>query len=992
MIWAFYGLTFLGLVLWIIVSSFVSFFRAGRALSRVRYLEGELARLKELLPLPPPAPVKLRPDAQPALLRDPEPAPEKASPPQPKKPAGLPGMKEVPPPKPAPAEAPAPALMKEPAERFDWEAFTGANLSAWVGGLALFLGASFFVKYSIDHNLIGPMARVTLGFLLGIGAILGGLWSDRERHPVTAHTLCASGAAILYASIFAAASFYGFIPMTVAFVMMALVTAASFLLAVELDSKYIAVLGLAGGFLTPPLLSTGADRALGLFGYVALLDIGLIMLAVRKRWGFLTALACAGTLMTQLGWTIEHFAVEKAVKGYLIWLAFPALFIGGSVYEDRRGSGESWGRIPAGLMVAFSLMFGIYTLAFRELGAMPWLSLTFPGILGVLITALAVYRDEFRPWHLGTGTLIFMALTTWMTGHLTPLNLEWGLFYVLMFALLFAAAPIALQRARPDASPYVWGNIYPLLMLVPLLIPILRHELLSPLIWPVVLVIDVVAVAAGLAVSMAWIGIAALAGTMILAAAWLMQVPDAASLPGLLAAVGMFSCGFFILGLWRMSSKEDAKPADDEKPSSPALDPSHVLQLPALSALAPFVLLILASLHLTLTSPAYIFGFALLMTLMLLGLARHYRMDGVCGTALAGVFLTELVWHTRCFDPAAPMLALPWYGVFFAVFALFPFLAEGVDKKRPAPWIAAAFAGPAQFYLIYRTVVPAWGDAYIGLLPAAFAALYIAGLGRLLDLRSIEDKEHRTRLAFFAGMALFFVSLVFPLQFDKEWITLGWALEGAALVWLYRRLPVPGLKVWAGALLGSAFVRLALNPAVLTYHARTDMPVLNWYLYAYGTAVACLLAAAWLWRPADERVMGTPVPSALRALAAVLGFLLLNIEIADFFSTGAALTFSLSGSFGQDMTYTLAWGLYAFGLLAIGIRSESHAARLGSLALLIATVSKLFLHDVWKLGQLYRVFSLMGLAAILILVSYLYQRYVLKDAGSSSAEPEVAHG
>src|SRR6266480_3740907 len=42
--------------------------------------------------------------------------------------------------------APQPSL---PA--INWEQFMGAKLFAWIGGLALFLGVAFFVKYSFEH-------------------------------------------------------------------------------------------------------------------------------------------------------------------------------------------------------------------------------------------------------------------------------------------------------------------------------------------------------------------------------------------------------------------------------------------------------------------------------------------------------------------------------------------------------------------------------------------------------------------------------------------------------------------------------------------------------------------------------------------------------------------------------------------------------------------------------------------------------------------------
>ncbi|HVO33268.1 MAG TPA: DUF2339 domain-containing protein, partial [Elusimicrobiota bacterium] len=153
----------------------------------------------------------------------------------------------------------------------DWEKFMGVQLFAWLGGFALFLGAAFFVKYSIDHNLVSPFMRVMIGFIVGIGAIGGGLLlSIKPKYNVTVQTLCAAGVAILYADIFACRAVYNFIPAAAAFGLMALVTGAAFLLAVRLDAQYVAILGLIGGFLTPPLLSTGVDHPIALFGYITM--------------------------------------------------------------------------------------------------------------------------------------------------------------------------------------------------------------------------------------------------------------------------------------------------------------------------------------------------------------------------------------------------------------------------------------------------------------------------------------------------------------------------------------------------------------------------------------------------------------------------------------------------------------------------------------------------------------------------------------------------
>jgi uncharacterized membrane protein len=84
----------------------------------------------------------------------------------------------------------------------------------------------------------------------------------------------------------------------------------------------------------------------------------------------------------------------------------------------------------------------------------------------------------------------------------------------------------------------------------------------------------------------------------------------------------------------------------------------------------------------------------------------------------------------------------------------------------------------------------------------------------------------------------------------------------------------------------------------------------------------------------------------------VLAFLLVNIEIADYFSErGSTLTFQFSGSFARDMTYSIAWALFALVLLVIGISKRARAPRYAGLGLLGVTILKLFFHDLARLDQ-----------------------------------------
>src|SRR5204862_35322 len=133
-------------------------------------------------------------------------------------------------------------------------------------------------------------------------------------------------------------------------------------------------------------------------------------------------------------------------------------------------------------------------------------------------------------------------------------------------------------------------------------------------------------------------------------------------------------------------------------------------------------------------------------------------------------------------------------------------------------------------------------------------------------------------------------------------------------------VPNRGLRYVGVGLLCIAFVRLALNPAVLEYHRRTATPILNWYLYGYGLPILFLFCGARLFRPPVQTPFDRIGPTLLNSLGAILSFLLLNIEIADYFSVGPTLTFSFSGNFARDMSYSIGWAFFAFVLLLVGMK------------------------------------------------------------------------
>jgi uncharacterized membrane protein len=317
-------------------------------------------------------------------------------------------------------------------------------------------------------------------------------------------------------------------------------------------------------------------------------------------------------------------------------------------------------------------------------------------------------------------------------------------------------------------------------------------------------------------------------------------------------------------------------------------------------------------------------------------------------------------------------------GALYAVFIAYPIvLGQRVGGDRD-PYLAAVLM--SGIFLIASRVAFSIGnfDWAIGIVPVGEGAILALLLRSLLRMEPAGQRD-TGRLVLVAGAALAFATVAIPLQLKQQWITIGWALEGAALAWLYRRVPHRGLLYFTAGLLGTVFVRLAMNPEILVYEPRGAMRIFNWYLYAYGIcAVAMFVAAYSLSATEDRLVTGLPrLSQVLPAAGVILLFLLLNIEIADYYATGPTIAFRFGAAVSQDLTYTIAWLIFGMALLAVGIAMRNRAARLTAVILITITTLKCFLYDLSSLGGLYRVASFVGLALSLALVSLALQKFVL---------------
>ena len=262
----------------------------------------------------------------PATAPEPEPATTTTEPP----PLPLP---RTPPPLPQeiPWASPDVNAVSEPA----LETTFGLGWLNRVAVVTLIFGVGFLFKYAVDSQWIGPAMRVALGVAAATLSLFLGEWISLHGQKIFARGLTGLGLALLYLSFYAGFGFYHLLPQTTAFLLMCLTTAAAALLALHYDSQAVALLGMAGGYLTPVLLSTGENHMWILAGYTSMLNLGALTVARVKRWPALECLAWPATGLLFLAWASRWLDDDTRLAAWG-WLSLIfALFFAASVVGAR---------------------------------------------------------------------------------------------------------------------------------------------------------------------------------------------------------------------------------------------------------------------------------------------------------------------------------------------------------------------------------------------------------------------------------------------------------------------------------------------------------------------------------------------------------------------------------------------------------------------------------------------------------------------------------
>lgn len=888
-----------------------------------------------------PTPTQRRPIERPPLERPPAPPTERATRPTaghtasptsslPTQPtqtrAPYEASRQMPFPLPPPPQMPRPAPKKG-----DLESRIGGNWLAIIGVVAVVFGMGFFLKYAFESGWITPLYRVVTGVIVGIGFLAGGE-TLRKKYAGYAYGLTGGGILILYLSIWSSFRLYHLLPRpTPAFVFMALVTATAVLLAARYNAKTIAILGLFGGFLTPILLSTNTDNQIGLFTYIVLLDLGVLALAFRKQWRVLNYLTFAATVLMSFSWYLEWYKAEKALTTVFF---FSLLF------------------------AIFALVAVIYNVLYRR--PTTWLDLTL-----VFLNALLYFASSY-------GILSDSKQAGRYQAYL-------GLFAVLMASFYGALGFFTYKRDREDRLLLLTFSGLAFLFLV-LAVPIQFDQQ-----W----------------VTMAW----AIEGAVMTYVG--LRAKDRTSLYAALVVFGIAAYHWFVIDAMQFAYR-------DGETFTPLLNPRAlscgvlVASLFAASFLYKRLGAHVADEERSMFGGAYLLG-ANVFAVTLLSMDANSYFEQKRALALAAGNFEPHDYNLKRLDNSLVLTLTALWSLYGAV-ALFVGVVRKLVVVRAVALLLLALVA-AKVLVIdlwyydaewHRTVFNQTFMSFAFVVGAlAFAAwLYsrsttvgqeervvivplLVGAANLLALvaMSAEVIGHYDRILASSDFALLTVDVRY-LEAKKHFvINFIWTVYGAAALFTGLWRKSKAIRFAALGLLGfTALKTLFINLGFVreVWHES----VFNYTFASFALLILALATAVRLYsrdtevEPAERSM----IQSVLTVAANLLAIIALSAEAWAYYhkalrATGIADAAIRNLRFAQKLSLSVVWTVYGGVLLTVGILQRRVLLRLMALLLLALTIVKVFFYDLAELEDLYRFISFGVLGAILLAVSFLYNRF-----------------
>ncbi len=355
-------------------------------------------------------------------------------------------------------------------------------------------------------------------------------------------------------------------------------------------------------------------------------------------------------------------------------------------------------------------------------------------------------------------------------------------------------------------------------------------------------------------------------------------------------------------------------------------------------------------------------------TVLTVGLVIIVQRKGWIKMAIGGmvaVYLTHIVWlygYNPARDFATNVLFLSLYFIIFTTLA-YTIRKPSEETASLENFQSVLFKIPESYhgilivalnaifsYGLFYSVINANYKTYAGLFTIMVACVYLCLAYAALN------KNAKELFAIYLTLCTTFITIAIPVQFNYQWITFAWAIEGFVLLVMGFRYNAIGLRVFGNIVGIIVLVKTLFMDTELGAFDIDNLLKSTRFFTFLITIITFYASSAMYFKNKDKPEYESEYWKYYLIGGGLLTTLILALEL-------------------NDGWITIAWAIEAIAILIAGFRYELSFVRKAGIVLLLLTIVKVFIIDLSDLETLYRIMSFMVLGAILMGASFLYSKY-----------------
>ncbi len=405
------------------------------------------------------------------------------------------------------------------------------------------------------------------------------------------------------------------------------------------------------------------------------------------------------------------------------------------------------------------------------------------------------------------------------------------------------------------------------------------------------------------------------------------------------------------------------------------------------------------------------------VAILIVSVFKKWRVVNVVG--FAGTVVLFWAWGEKFYTKQDLGSTMFFLTLFFVIYSVSSLIYNLVEKEisTGVEQLLTLFSAIIYFGVGYVLLN---GDyhPFMGFFALILAIYYFLWAFLVRNLTPSDENLY----GFLAFLTVGFVTLILPIQFEQNVITIGWMVEAVLLMLIGIKLKKNPIVAFSVVVLALALFKYIFIDALV--NNKGTMVIFNNFFFTSIIVVIALYLISYIVKVfSDQEELAKGRKSlfvVLMVAANLVTIFAISREITTAYDREVNMIYSRQGELERSafdasslplgsnktvnnyydspqyklnqekieklqnkssISLSIFWLIYAIMLLVIGVLGKYKAVRVGGLALLLLAILKLFFVDLWSLGTLYRIISSISLGVVLLSISFVYQKYrdVIKE-------------